>query len=162
MIIELVFPNYIENQYTKSDLIKYFKLDNQDPIMRSPQVWGGSFFIRKCEKSIEIMDEHFKITRNRFDLIDDDESKFIEKSLPGFITHRHSQSVLSILVKKQDCKLLSAYESEWAIDEFGNRTFDHTAQFPIIAKRDKHRNIFTRFIDRQKRNIRRRINRFKN
>ena len=28
-------------------------------------------------------------------------NKFIEKSLPGFIAHRHSQSVLSILVKKK-------------------------------------------------------------
>ena len=156
------FKNYLEYEYTKADLIKYFNLSHDDEIIKTPQVWGGSFFVKKSKESQKIMDEHFQITRNRFDLIDDDESKFIEKSLPGFIAHRHSQSVLSILVKKQDCKLLSAYESEWAIDEFGNRTFDHTAQFPIIAKRDKQRNIFTRFIDRQKRNIRRRVNRFKN
>ena len=108
------------------------------------------------------MDEHFEITRNRFDLIDDDESKFIEKSYPGFIAHRHSQSVLSILVKKKGCKFLSAYESEWVIDQSGNRTFEHTHEFPILAKRDKQRNFFRRFIDRQTRNIRRRIDKLSN
>ena len=155
---KLIFPNYIENQYTKSDLIKYFKLDNQDPIMRSPQVWGGSFFIRKCEKSIAIMDEHFKITRNRFDLIDDDEKKFVEKPLPEFIQHRHSQSVLSIIVKKAGSNLLSAYESEWALNEKGERTFEHLDNFPIIAKRDKRKNLFSRFMDRQKKNFKRKKN----
>jgi len=155
------FKENLEYEYTKSDLIKYFNLSYDDEIIKSPQVWGGSFFIKKSKESLEIMNEHFQITRNRFDLIDDDESKFVEKSLPGFIAHRHSQSVLSILVKKRGCKLLSAYESEWALDEFGNRTFNHTTQFPIIAKRDKHRNIFRRFLDRQKRNIKRRVIRFK-
>ena len=104
-----------------------------------------------------LMKEHYDITRNRYDLIDDDEKKFVEKSLPGFIAHRHSQSVLSILAKKINCKFLSAYESEWALDDNNQRTFEHTNNFPIIAKRDKEKNIFLRFLDRQKRNIRRRI-----
>ena len=81
--------------------------------------------------------------------------------MPGFIVHRHSQSVLSILAKQIKCTFLSAYESEWALDELGNRTYEHTDSFPIIAKRDKKKNIFYRFLDRQRRNIRRRINRIK-
>ena len=155
------FPNYLEYEYTKSDLIKYFGLSNDEEIIQSPQVWGGSFFIRKCKNSEELMNKHYEITRNRYDLIDDDENKFLEKSLPGFIVHRHSQSVLSILAKKINCKFLSAYESEWALDESGNRTFEHTNSFPIIAKRDKQRNIFYRFMDRQAKNIRRRVNKLK-
>ena len=155
------FPNYLEYEYSKSDLIKYFDLSYDDKIVQSPQVWGGSFFIRKCKSSVDLMNKHYDITRNRYDLIDDDESKFVEKALPGFISHRHSQGVLSILAKKIDCNFLSAYESEWALDESGNRTFEHTDNFPIIAKRDKKKNIFLRFIDRQKKNIKRKINRFK-
>ena len=96
------------------------------------------------------MKQHFEITRNRYDLIDDDESKFVEKSFPGFIAHRHSQSVLSILAKKINCDFLSAYESEWALDENKNRTYKHLYNFPIIARRDKKKNIFSRFFDRQK------------
>ena len=40
---------YLENfeyEYTKSDLIKYFNLSYDDPIIQSSQVWGGSFFIK--------------------------------------------------------------------------------------------------------------------
>ena len=155
------FAKNLEYEYTKSDLIKYFNLRLEDNIIQTPQVWGGSFFIRKCKISEDLMNKHYDITRNRYDLIDDDETKFIEKPLPGFIAHRHSQSVLSILAKKINCNFLSAYESEWALDESGNRTFEHTDNFPIIAKRDKKKNIFLRFIDRQKKNIKRKINKFK-
>ena len=67
---------------------------------------------------------------------------------------------LSIIVKKAGSSLLSAYESEWAVDENGNRTYEHLSDFPIIAKRDKKKNVFNRFFDRQKKNIKRRINQF--
>ena len=156
------FESNYEYQYTKADLLKFFNLKKDDKIVNTPQVWGGSFFVRKCSNSNEILNDHFEITRNRYDLIDDDENKFIEKSLPGFVAHRHSQSVLSILLKKKNCQFLSAYESEWALDENGQRTFDHTRNFPIIAKRDKQKNIFKRFLDRQKKNIKRKLNFFKN
>jgi len=149
------FPNYMEYEYTKKDLFKYLKVENNTNITNTPQVWGGSFFLKKCKTSLNIMNEHYDITRNRFDLIDDDEAKFIEKPQKGFIAHRHSQSVLSILVKLENCKLLSAYESEWALDRQNNRTFSHLTNFPIIAKRDKKKNIFRRFLDRQIKNLRR-------
>ena len=150
-----VFPNYMEYQYTKADLIKFFGLNNEDKIIKSPQIWGGSFFLKKCKISTEIMQQHYDITRNRFDLIDDDEKKFIEKNVPSFIQHRHSQSVLSILFKKYNCQVLSAYESEWAYDTNKNRTYEHLKQYPIIAKRDKKKKFFTRFIDRQKKTLNR-------
>ena len=56
---------------------------------------------------------------------------------------------------------ISAYESEWALDERGQRTFDHLENYPIIARRDKKRNIFFRFIDRQKKNYRRKVTKLK-
>ena len=63
--------------------------------------------------------------------------------------------------KKKNCEFLSAYESEWALNENGKRTFDHLEYFPIIAKRDKKKNILFRFLDRQKKNYKRRINRIR-
>ena len=155
------FPKNLEIEYTKADLIKYFNLDDNHEMILSPQVWGGSFFLRKCNISEKLMKEHFNITRNRYDLIDDDESKFIENSYPNFKAHRHSQSVLSILAKKINCDFISAYESEWALDDKDQRTFDHLENYPIIARRDKKRNIFLRFIDRQKKNYKRRVTRLK-
>ena len=53
------------------------------------------------------MAEHYNLCRNRFDLIDDDESKFIEKSCKGYIHHKHPQSVLSILFKMNNCKIFN-------------------------------------------------------
>ena len=53
--------------------------------------------------------------------------------------------------------MISAYESEWALDNNGKKTFEHIDKFPILAKRDKQKNIFYKFLDRQKRNLRRRI-----
>jgi len=155
------FAKNLEYEYTKSDLIKYFNLRLEDNIIQTPQVWGGSFFLRKCLVSNNLMKEHYEITRNRYDLIDDDETKFIEKPLPGFIAHRHSQSVLSILAKKINCNFLSAYESEWALDMNGKRTFNHLNFFPIIAKRDKKKFFLFRFFDRQIKNYRRKINKIK-
>lgn len=156
------FPENLEYEYTKADLIKYFDLSFNHEIVQTPQVWGGSFFLRKCSNSENLMKKHFEITRYRYDLIDDDESKFIERSYPGFVAHRHSQSVLSILAKKINCNFLSAYESEWALDENKKRTYNHLDDFPIIAMRDKKKNIFLRFTDRQKKNFRRRLNKLKN
>ena len=156
------FPALPEFYYTKEDLFKYFNVQTNSKITHTPQVWGGSFFVKKTDKSMKMMEEHFEVTRNRFDLIDDEPSKFIEKSREGFIQHRHSQSVLSIIVKLANCKLLSAYESEWALDENKHRTFLHLKKFPIIAKRDKKKNLILRFIDRQVKTFNRYKNKFKN
>jgi|TARA_B100001971_G_scaffold16313_1_gene12700 hypothetical protein len=156
------YPNYLEYEYTKEDLFRYFKSENDEKIVRTPQVWGGSFFLKKNDNSIEMMNKHYDITRNRFDLIDDDETKFLNKCRDGFKQHRHSQSVLSILVKKKNCKFLSAYESEWALNENRERTFEHLKFFPIIGRRDKKKNLFLRFVDRQKKNFNRYKNRFFN
>ena len=39
---------------------------------------GRSFFLRKCNISEKLMKEHFNITRNRYDLIDDDELSLLK------------------------------------------------------------------------------------
>ena len=155
------FLNYMEYEYTKADLVKYFNISHQDKIMLSPQVWGGMFFFKKSPNIDKFIDKVYDLFRNRFDLIDDDEKKYIEKSSPDFITHRHGQSILSILIKQMNCKLLSAYESEWALDENNQRTFEHLKNYPIIAKRDKQKNILRRFLDRQKKSFKRKLKYFK-
>ena len=42
-----------------------------------------------------------------------------------------------------------------------NLGIDHLENYPIIVRRDKKRNIFLRFIDRQKKNYKRRVTRLK-
>ena len=72
-------------------------------------------FLRKNEITKKLMREHYEITRHRYDLIDDDESKFIEKPFNGFIAHRHSQSVLSILAKKINYPNSQFYQKKYSI-----------------------------------------------
>ena len=45
-------------------------------------------------------------------------------------------------------------------DEKNNRTFSHLENFPIIARRDKKKNLISRFFDRQKKNFFRIRNKF--
>tara|TARA_B100002051_G_C16474492_1_gene504973 strand:- start:419 stop:760 length:342 start_codon:yes stop_codon:yes gene_type:complete len=83
-------------------------------------------------------------------LIDDSES--IEPNHPNFIEHRHDQSIFSIMCKKEKIYNLSASECEWV--EFENkRSWEHLNNYPILAKRDKKFNLIKRFINRQKKNI---------
>ena len=62
----------------------------------------GWVFFRKCKNIENFIDNVFDLFRNRFDLIDDDESKYLEKPAPDFIAHRHGQSILSILIKQMN------------------------------------------------------------
>ena len=80
------------------------------------------------------MKNHYDIVRNRFDLIDDDKNKFENVSRSGFISHRHSQSVLSILAKLKTVNSFLLTSPEWALDKDMNRTFSHLEKYPIIAK----------------------------
>ena len=37
----------MEYQFAKADILKYFNLTNESEIFNSPQVWGGTFFLKK-------------------------------------------------------------------------------------------------------------------
>ena len=67
----------------------------------------------KISYSYKDNENHYDIVRNRFDLIDDDKNKFENVSRSGFISHRHSQSVLSILLNWKTVNSF-LYESEWS------------------------------------------------
>ena len=47
-----IFPNYLEYEYTKEDLFNYYNVQNDKSITDTPQVWGGSFFVKKCNFSL--------------------------------------------------------------------------------------------------------------
>ena len=49
------FQKYMEYEYTKGDIVKYFGLDFNSPIINSPQIWAGNFFIKKCNFSFKFL-----------------------------------------------------------------------------------------------------------
>ena len=148
---ELKFQIYFEKQYTKSDLFKFFNLENDSPIVSSEQIWSGTMFFKNNTKTEIFLKKWLEIC-NVNHLIDDTPS--IEINHDEFIEHRHDQSAFSILCKINKVKLLSASECEWAEDA-NDRYWDHLNNFPILAMRDKRYNIIRRFFSRQYKNLKR-------
>lgn len=118
---------YMEYQYTKGDLFDYFNLRNNQEIFLG-QIVSGIIFIKKCDKSIEIMKSFLQVFYDDFALVDDTASK--SKNFSEFREHRHDQSVWSLLAKIHNIQLLShneQYSDNW----------EELIDYPIWAKRDK-------------------------
>jgi len=130
---DLIYPNYLEHKYTKSDLMNFFNLNYESIHMNSPQIISGSFFIKKNAENIEFIKNWLKIFDN-MSLIDNSSS--VTKNHKEFIEHRHDQSALSLLCKLNNIFSLSAYDHcEWALDKNG-RNWSHLIDSPVQARRD--------------------------
>ena len=148
------YQKYYEYEYTKKDLISYLKISNNSYIFNSEQIMSGIIFFRNNNFTIKFLNEWEKIL-SKDQLIDDSNSKL--KNHKKFIEHRHDQSAFSLICKKKRIFSLSASECEWA-EKNSKRTWSHLNNFPIHARRDKKFNILRRFINRQKKNLRRILN----
>lgn len=128
----------IEEQYTKEDLFRYFKIEiDNSAIRKSRQVLGGIFFIRKTEQIEQLVEQWYEVCRYHYNLITDSPSTSANST--SFIEHRHDQSVFSILAKMNGFSHLN-------IDETYARNGDWASmsQYPIWAVRDKTMNLFQR------------------
>ena len=148
---DLEFQIYYEYENTKGDLFNHFNLNLNSEVSKTEQFWSGSVFFKNNEKSKVFLKKWMDICKID-NLIDDETSKIGNHK--NFKEHRHDQSVFSIICKLYKVFSVSASEAEWAENSNG-RTWSHLENFPILAKRDKKYNLFTRFINRQKRNINR-------
>lgn len=148
------FQIYYEREYSKGDLFKYFDLELNNEIVQTEQFMSGVIFFKNDETSNFFLNR-WNMACNEDYLIDDENSKM--KNHKDFIEHRHDQSVFSILCKLNHVSSISASEIEWAEDNH-DKTWKHLDKFPILARRDKKYNLLKRFINRQKRNIRRFLN----
>lgn len=128
--------NYLDYQWTKGDLLDYFKIRNNDIILKTPTIGSGIIFIRKCEKSLQLINEWLDVIKYDFKLIDD--SKSISPNIKGFIEHRHDQAIFSILCKLNNIETLSAYEYYYpSKNNIDIPDWPILSNFPIWAKRDK-------------------------
>lgn len=117
---------YLERRWTKMDTFFHFGLHNNPIIMDTPQIVSGVLIIKKNSESIDILKRWYRIMYDHFELVNDDTSARTNHS--GFIENRHDQSILSLLLKKQDAKVLGTEEIEGDKALFN----DH----PILALRD--------------------------
>jgi len=148
-----IYQKVLEYEYTKSDVFAYFNLLNKSKIYNSPQVWGGTFFIKKGDYSNNFLKQWSK-ANNSIYLFDDSLSNI--KNHIKFKGMRGCQSVFSILSKINNAYKFSVSECEWAEHRDGSgRVWEHISNYPILAKRDKKFNVFKRFINRQKKTFKR-------
>ena len=120
-------------------------------IVNSQQFWSGTIFFNLNNFTKNFVNQWSEACKKNY-LINDLESASTNHQ--NFIEHRHDQSLFSIIAKLNNVFFLSASECEWAEDKNG-RTWEHLAENPIIAKRDKKLNILNRFFSRQKKNYNR-------
>jgi hypothetical protein len=100
---------HVEKKYTKGDLFDYFNVRYRDDVYDTNQVSAGTFFIRKCKKSINIIENWLKVYYNDFSLVDDTPSK--SPNFNGFYEGRHDQSVFSLLSKINGVDIIGAIGS---------------------------------------------------
>jgi hypothetical protein len=140
---ELSWFTLPEYQWTKGDLLDYFGVRHDRLITNSEQIVATSFFVKKNNLSVELIDRWSSVLKSGRFLIDDTPS--ISPNIDGFIEHRHDQSVFSLLAKLYKVPTVSYFECFFPIIK--NSTLKSVTNcapdwkvirnYPIHAKRDK-------------------------
>ena len=95
-------PKILEKYYTKYKLLEYFDYNNEQEILKAPQVQATYFYLEVCAENLELVKKWAKISKlENFSYIDDSDSYGFDNT---FIEHRHDQSILSLLVKETELK----------------------------------------------------------
>ncbi len=122
---QMCFP---EKSYTKMDVFEKLGELNEK-MMESGQLVGGIFILKKCQNTINLINEYYELCQN-YNLIDDSESKILND--PTFIVHRHDQSVFSILRKKRGTIIVP--DETW----FNNFMSPEAQSKPMLATRIRY------------------------
>jgi hypothetical protein len=149
-------PDLSDYKWCKADLFHFMNVYEDDLITRTPTVTAGVIFIKKCAESQKIIRNWLDIMAADFHLLDDTSS--IRPNIPGFIEHRHDQSIFSILCKLNKVSMVSCYEYGYPSRRTNMPNWEILENYPIHAKRDKGLEINQRMIDIAKK-INRRLKR---
>ena len=96
----LAFQNgHPERLWTKGDTFDHFGARNDSAVFGTSQTSGGVFFLRKTRSSVEVMRRWLgTFGPQTLHIVSDAKSK--APNFPGFHSHRHDQSVLSVMLKQ--------------------------------------------------------------
>lgn len=128
-----------EEQWTKGSVFDHFEIPLNSEYAKSAQIVGGIFLVQKRANVVKFFEQWSSLMLSRPELVDDTLSSW---NYPGFIKHRHDQSIFSLMSKLCEITLLSHSENfptEPRAD--GSPDWDLLSKYPIWAKRDK----FSRF-----------------
>jgi len=142
---------YIDSEYTKGDLIDYFKLRSNNKLINSSTIGAGVIFIRKSKFSVDFIKQWLNVFYDDFRLADDSAS--ISPNLKNFKEHRHDQAIFSLLCKSNSISTLSAFEYWYPKRNMQKPDWHSLAKFPIHAKRDKGFSLYRKIINLVKRKL---------
>jgi hypothetical protein len=120
---------HLEESYTKMDILEWYGANNDPRIMKTGQLVGGIFILRKCRHTVELIDRWYDGCC-QYHLIDD--SCGTLPNVPMFHAARNDQSIFSVLRKKYGTISLTDetwFDSDWYV---AGKTY------PIWAIRMRH------------------------
>lgn len=108
------YVRFYEYQWTKMDLFEYLDAKEfKDEI----QICSGFVGIRKCDDSMEFIAKWRDTMRIQNCHMARD-SPSVTPNYPGFVEHRHDQSVLSLLTRKYGYKVMEDQILTYDVDKF--------------------------------------------
>jgi hypothetical protein len=96
-------PNNVEKFWTKMELVKFLNPDSDS--LESGQVQSGLIMLPPIKKRSALLQDWLDITLSNNGLMINDELQI--NQIPGFIEHRHDQSIFSLLWKKYEFPLIT-------------------------------------------------------
>jgi hypothetical protein len=135
-------PSWPNRDWTKGDLIDYFDVRGRDDILSSETYYATTFFMQKNSITSKLVDDWQEPARKNWNLIDD--SPTVSPNFPGFIEHRHDQSIFSILCNFYPVNVISACEIVYPKIHGRGGDWKRLHDFPIHARRDRRNNLSSR------------------
>lgn len=104
-----------EIQYTKADVFHFFNVLDEK-VLYTNQIMGGFLLIKKTESTVKIFEEFENICLME-NLLEGNENQSGRINFNEFITHRHDQSILSVLLKSHN---ITPYRdpSQWGLYQY--------------------------------------------
>ncbi len=125
---------FSEDQYTKRDAFVLMDADTE-PFTQSPQRFASSFMLRKSAWAVDFAKRYLSCAEDRRILTDEDNVCGLP-NYPGFIAHRHDQSIFSLLSKQEAVpvvvKDIIAEGLPGRAEQIINHTRSHIAPIDII------------------------------
>ena len=141
----IALPDLSEHKWCKADLFEYMNVSTNELITHSQTVTAGIIFIKKSNRSREIIQKWADVIAADFSLLDDSKSK--KSNMEGFVEHRHDQSIFSVLCKLNHVALVSCYEYGYPSKGSSTPDWDVLKNYPIHARRDKALSFSMRVVD---------------
>ena len=83
------------------DTFEYYGAKHNESIIETEQLVGGIYVIRKCQHTVDMVNEWYDGCCN-YNLIDDSPSSIPND--PSFNENRHDQSIFSVVLKNMEQK----------------------------------------------------------